>query len=106
FPPPIVRWKRRNIEYGIGTIPLGGFVTIPGMHRPIPHDAEKRFSRAVSEAPGLAGPVDRVRRALESPDPHAALPDLDDIERLMGEKKLSPEARSSAEKGLTELRDA
>ena len=32
-----------GIEYGIGAIPLGGFVTIPGMHRPIPHDAERRL---------------------------------------------------------------
>jgi membrane-associated protease RseP (regulator of RpoE activity) len=106
FPPAILRRTRNNIEYGLGAIPLGGFVTIPGMHRPIPHDAEKRFSRAVSEAPALAGPVDRVRRELEGSDPHAALPDLDDVERVVAETKLSPDARMSAEKGLTELRDA
>jgi regulator of sigma E protease len=106
FPPAVVRHTRNNIEYGVGAIPLGGFVSIPGMHRPIPHDAEKRLSRAASEAPGLAGPLDRVRRALESPDPHDALGPLDEFERLMADKQLSPDARSSAEKGLTELRDA
>jgi regulator of sigma E protease len=106
FPPPVIRHTRNGIEYGVGMIPLGGFVTIPGMHRPIPHDAEKRFSRAVSEAPGLAGPFDRVRRALEGDDPHVALDALDEVEEAMREKKLSPEARASAEKGLTELRDA
>ena len=35
FPPPIVRTTRKGIEYGVGMIPLGGFVSIPGMHRPI-----------------------------------------------------------------------
>ena len=48
FPPAIAKTKRKGIEYGIGAIPLGGFVTIPGMHRPIPHDAERRFSNAPS----------------------------------------------------------
>ena len=42
-------------------IPLGGFVTIPGMHRPIPHDAERRFARAVEEAPALGSAADRVK---------------------------------------------
>ena len=51
FPPPSSKTKRKGIEYGVGMIPLGGFVSIPGMHRPIPHDAERRFSRAVAEAP-------------------------------------------------------
>ena len=30
FPPALVKTRRRGIEYGIGTIPLGGFVSIPG----------------------------------------------------------------------------
>lgn len=105
FPPPIYRFHRNGIEYGVGMIPLGGFVSIPGMHRPIPHDAERRFSRAVSEAPSLAGPFDRVRRGLDGEDPHAALPALDELEQAVRDRELSPEALSSAEKGLTELRD-
>ncbi|MEX0674521.1 MAG: site-2 protease family protein, partial [Gaiellaceae bacterium] len=36
FPPPLVRVRRKGIEYGIGAIPLGGYVKIPGMHRPAP----------------------------------------------------------------------
>ena len=51
FPPPLVKTTKKGIEYGIGMIPLGGFVTIPGMHRPVPHDAERRFTRAVEVAP-------------------------------------------------------
>jgi regulator of sigma E protease len=106
FPPPLVRVKRKGIEYGIGMVPLGGFVSIPGMHRPIPHDAERRFSRAVSEAPELTGPVDRVKRALEGDDLQSALAALDELEPELRLRKLSPGALAVAEKGLTELRDA
>ena len=106
FPPPLVRTTRKGIEYGIGMVPLGGFVSIPGMHRPIPHDAERRFSRAVAEAPGLAGPADRVRRALDGDDLEAGLAALDELEAAMAERKFSPAALAAAEKGLTELRDA
>lgn len=106
FPPPLVRTSRNGIEYGVGVVPLGGFVSIPGMHRPIPHDAERRFSRAVAEVPVLAGPVDRVKRALEEDDFASTLATLDELEEDLHERKLSPGALSSAEKGLTELRDA
>jgi regulator of sigma E protease len=106
FPPAIAKTKRRGIEYGIGAIPLGGFVTIPGMHRPIPHDAERRFSRAVEEAPALGGAVDRVKRALEGDDLSFAEHAVDDFEELLWSQSLSPAALASAEKGITELRDA
>ncbi|MGZ5313745.1 MAG: M50 family metallopeptidase [Solirubrobacterales bacterium] len=32
FPPKLVSWKRGETEYGIGAIPLGGFVKITGMN--------------------------------------------------------------------------
>jgi len=105
FPPALVKTKRRGIEYGIGTIPLGGFVSIPGMHRPVPHDAERRFERAAEEDPGLAGPVDRVKRALVGDDLQGSLDALDDLEQELSARKLSPASTASAEKGLTELRD-
>ncbi len=106
FPPPLVRKTRKGIEYGIGTIPLGGFVSIPGMHRPIPHDAERRFSRAVAEAPPLAGPVDRVKRSLDTEDFAGTLDELNELEQALRTRQLSPGAQAAAEKGLTELRDA
>ena len=40
FPPAIWKTTRNGIEYGIGAIPLGGFVKIPGMHRPAPVDVD------------------------------------------------------------------
>jgi regulator of sigma E protease len=106
FPPPIVKKERNGIEYALGAIPLGGFVTIPGMHRPVPHDAERRFERAVEEAPVLIGPFERLKRALGSEDQSAAVVGLDVLEQALRTQKLSPAAASSAEKGLTELRDA
>ena len=32
---------RGGVEYGIGAIPLGGYVKIPGMHRPAPGDLRR-----------------------------------------------------------------
>ena len=47
FPPAIVKVKRKGIEYGIGVIPLGGLVRIPGMHRPASHDLVAYTASAV-----------------------------------------------------------
>jgi regulator of sigma E protease len=106
FPPAIAKTTRNGIEYALGAIPLGGFVTIPGMHRPIPHDAERRFSHAVEDAPTLGGPVDRVKRALEGSDLTAAQGAVDEFDEALTTHTVSPAARASAEKGVTELRDA
>jgi len=43
FPPAVVKTKRNGIEYGVGAIPLGGYVKIPGMHRPAPGDLDVHF---------------------------------------------------------------
>ena len=34
FGPPLVKTVRGGVEYGIAAFPLGGYVKIPGMHRP------------------------------------------------------------------------
>jgi regulator of sigma E protease len=106
FPPPLVRRMRNGIEYGVGVVPLGGFVTIPGMHKPIGHDAERRFSQAIEEAPSLVGPADRVRRALDADDAEGATAALDELEQALLRQRVSPRAAQAAGKGLTELRDA
>jgi membrane-associated protease RseP (regulator of RpoE activity) len=106
LPPAIVKTSRDGIEYAIGAIPVGGFVTIPGMHRPIAHDVERRFGQAVEDAPTLAGPVDRVKRSLDGDDLAAAAHALDDLEDALRVTTITPRAASSAGKGLTELRDA
>ncbi len=38
FGPPLVKRTRGQVEYGIGSLPLGGYVKIPGMNRPSPGD--------------------------------------------------------------------
>src|SRR5688572_32905681 len=45
FPPAIAKVNRGGIEYGIGAIPLGGYVKIPGMHRPAPSDLDAHLSQ-------------------------------------------------------------
>jgi regulator of sigma E protease len=66
FPPAIVKTKRKGIEYGLGAIPLGGYVRIPGMHRPAAKDVDLVFSRALH--PELVGPAERLKRALAIED--------------------------------------
>jgi regulator of sigma E protease len=41
FGPPIAKTVRGQVEYGIGSIPLGGYVKIPGMNRPSPGDLRR-----------------------------------------------------------------
>ena len=50
FPPALVKVTRKGIEYGIGAIPLGGYVKIPGMHRPAPSDLEDRKSTRLNSS--------------------------------------------------------
>ena len=69
FPPALVKRTRNGIEYGIGAIPLGGYVKIPGMHRPAAGDVDAHFGPATAEAPELAGPLERLRRALDGGRP-------------------------------------
>jgi len=106
FPPALVKWKRRGIEFGIGAIPLGGYVKIPGMHRPAARDLEVHLERAAGEAPWLAEKSAPVERALEEErldDARAALPDLG---RAVERAELSEPARRAAERALADVEDA
>ncbi len=106
FPPAVAKTKRNGIEYGVGAIPLGGYVKIPGMHRPAPGDLDVHFGRAVEEDPTLARPVGELRRLLEVADYAAARRALDDVQIALSGATLSPPAERSAERGLTEIEDA
>ena len=68
FPPALVKVTRNGIEYGIGAIPLGGYVKIPGMHRPAASDLDVQLAPALAEDPSLFPKVARVKRALEAGD--------------------------------------
>ena len=105
FPPALVKVRRKGIEYGIGTIPLGGLVRIPGMHRPAARDLRASTEPAVREQPGLAPAVGAVRRALEAEDYDAARQAYSELEREVGAAHLSPGARRSAERALRDVEE-
>jgi regulator of sigma E protease len=108
FPPPLVRVTRKGIEYGIGAIPLGGYVKIPGMHRPAPSDLDVRgpyFGAAIVESPELRPAVERIKERLAEGDMAGARTRLEDLERALGEARVSSRARKAAERGLRELKD-
>src|SRR5215216_7350872 len=106
FPPALVKVKRSGIEYGIGAIPLGGYVKIPGMHRPAPSDLDVHFARARHEAPELGGVIERIKRLVSEGEMAEARARLSELERAVRDAELSPAAAKAAERGLTELRDA
>src|SRR5437667_11609207 len=106
FPPPLVRTRRRGIEYGIGSIPLGGYVKIPGMHRPAASDVDLYFARAIGERPELFAVTNVLRRQLEEGDLGGAAEELRRLEGVLADVKLSPLARRAADRGLAELADA
>jgi regulator of sigma E protease len=106
FPPPLVKRVRNGIEYGIGTIPLGGYVKIPGMHKPAGRDLEAQFDRAVEEAPWLTRHLEPIKAALEAERYDEARALLPDLRAALERSELADHARRAAERALTELDDA
>ena len=106
FPPAIVKWQRKGIEYGIGAIPLGGYVKIPGMHKPAGADLEGQFGPAIDEAPWLATHLESVTTALDEERLQDARTGLGDLRTAVERSDLSDPARKSAERGLTDTDDA
>jgi regulator of sigma E protease len=53
FPPKLWSFRRGETEYGIGMIPLGGFVKITGMN---PEELEQAEAAAGTEGSGAGGP--------------------------------------------------
>jgi regulator of sigma E protease len=105
FPPALVKVRRKGIEYGIGAIPLGGYVKIPGMHRPAASDLDVQFGAALEEQPQIFPSVARVKRALEASDLAGAREALPQLDQAVEAATLGPVAGRSARRGLAELRD-
>src|ERR671922_1863506 len=63
FGPPLVRTNRGGVEYGIAAFPLGGYVKIPGMHRPAPGDLQKTLRPDEQET--LREPLEALDAAIE-----------------------------------------
>jgi regulator of sigma E protease len=106
FPPAVAKAKRNGIEYGIGAIPLGGYVKIPGMHRPAAGDLDIHFGRAIEEQPSLRRPLDRLRERLDESDYTGARAAVPDVAQALQSAELSTAAAKAAERGLGDVEDA
>jgi regulator of sigma E protease len=106
FPPAVAKHTRNGIEYGLGVIPFGGYVKIPGMHRPAPSDLDVHFGPALYEEPRLLTDVERVKRLVAQSAFDEARPALATLEQALANAKLTPKARRAADRGLAELSDA
>lgn len=106
FPPAIWKTTRNGIEYGLGAIPLGGFVKIPGMHRPAPVDVDVGLGRAVANVPALGATTDRLRAALAAGDHDAARDAARVVRELIDEHDLDPRQDLAARKAIDDLDDA
>jgi regulator of sigma E protease len=105
FPPALAKVRRNGIEYGIGAIPLGGYVKIPGMHRPAPSDVDVHLGRAAQESREVAAAGERLKAVLAEGDMDRAATVLPELQGAVESAELTPLARKSAERGLTDIDD-
>ncbi|HVC85966.1 MAG TPA: M50 family metallopeptidase [Gaiellaceae bacterium] len=89
FGPPIAKTTRRGVEYGIGSIPLGGYVKIPGMNRPSPGDLAASLLPEQRER--LRAELARLDLAIEDGDDDAALAALAEIRPEIGRSRMLQE---------------
>jgi regulator of sigma E protease len=85
FGPPIVKRVRNGVEYGIGSLPLGGYVKIPGMHRPAPGDLRKTLPQELEQK--AAGTLDVVDAALEREDEATARAAIPQLRETLGDNR-------------------
>ncbi|MFL5963309.1 MAG: M50 family metallopeptidase [Gaiellaceae bacterium] len=85
FGPAIAKKTKGGVEYGIGSIPLGGYVKIPGMSRPSPGDLRKLLppDEAAKYEPELA----TLDAAIERADYHRAHALLLELRPALGETR-------------------
>jgi regulator of sigma E protease len=100
FPPALVKVERNGIEYGIGAIPLGGYVRIPGMLRPAASDLQALMAPALGEDAALGPAADAVQQPLAADNLESARTALPALSAALGQARLSPRARRSAEQAV------
>ena len=103
FPPALAKIRRNGVEYGIGAIPLGGYVRIPGMHRPAARDFDAWIRPAMQEEAELVPVVQRVRRRLDAEDFDGAREELPELRAVLDRAELTPGAQRSAERAYREV---
>jgi regulator of sigma E protease len=86
FGPAIAKTVRGGVEYGIGSIPLGGYVKIPGMNRPSPGDLKASLQPQVRER--LGPQLARLDVAIESGDDDAARAALAELHPELGSTRM------------------
>jgi len=106
FPPALAKVKHKGIEYGIGAIPLGGYVKIPGMFRPGKRDAELYLRPAAEEDENLVEPLETLESSLERNNLEQAKADLASFETKLGATELAPRNSRFVRRGIEELDDA
>jgi regulator of sigma E protease len=93
FGPAIVKKTRGGVEYGIGSIPLGGYVKIPGMNRPSPGDLAKLLPPG--EAEKHTAELQAVDAAIERADYDRAHELLLELKPELGETRAWQELEGS-----------
>jgi regulator of sigma E protease len=86
FGKALVKTNRNGVEYGIGAIPLGGYVKIPGMHRAAPGDLRKTLKP--EEVEPVALELAALDAALERGDEQAARDLLPHLEPALSKNRL------------------
>jgi regulator of sigma E protease len=103
FPPALVSVRRSGVEYGIGAVPLGGYVRIPGMRRPSAEDFEALMSPALEEDAALVPVTNAVQRPLSGDDFESARAALPTLSTALQQARLSGSARRSSQQAVTNL---
>ncbi|HUZ82130.1 MAG TPA: M50 family metallopeptidase [Gaiellaceae bacterium] len=86
FGPAIVKTVRGGVEYGIGSIPLGGYVKIPGMNRPSPGDLTATLQPEARVR--LRAELARLDVAIEAGDDEAARAALEELRPDAGASRM------------------
>ena len=115
FPPAIAKIRRGDTEYGIGGIPLGGYVKITGMARPRTSDIpdvlaavqEAAKSRDPEARDLLAPAYARVDAALRADDQRDLVATVEELRATLERdaELIDPERMTWARKELDRMRD-
>ena len=100
FPPAVVKVRRNGIEYGIGAVPLGGYVRIPGMQRPTAGDFQSLMSSALEEDPALSPAAEAVRSGLDREAFASARTALPALSAALDQAQLTSSASRSAQQAV------
>lgn len=93
FGPAIAKTTRGGVEYGVGSIPLGGYVKIPGMSRPSPGDLQKLLPP--DEAASREAELEALDAAIERGDYDGAHELLLQLRPELGETRAWQELEGS-----------